>query len=224
MNNVLLGKTLKAMFRLSGKTLSQLSDETELTVDTINNLFYARVQKPGLASVQTLVNAMGFSLQQLLTFLDEHPDPPEDQDITELFTISVSTAADGASSVVPAPNPLPAAKSSLSAEIELINEAHEKQLDRFRATHQRYVDQLKEQHSRQIDQMQAHNRQMEQHFDHSVAELRSLHAQEIDHLDKHNARLRHALKTLVIVVVIENVLFLLLLLLDMIDRGIGWMR
>lgn len=224
MNNVLLGKTLKAMYKLSGKTLSQLSDETELTVDTINNLFYARVQKPGLAGVQTLVNAMGFSLQQLLTFLDEHPDPPEDQDITELFTTYLSTAADTASPVAPAKSTVPAAKGSLYAEIELVNEAHEKQLDRFRATHQRYVDQLKEQHSQQIEQMQAHNRQMEQHFDHSVAELRLLHAQEIDRLEKHNSRLRRAVKMLVTVVVIENGLFLLLLILDMIDHGIGWMR
>ena len=92
MNNILLGKTLKAMYKLSGKTLSQLSDETGLTIDTINNLFYARVQKPGLAGVQTLVNAMGFSLQQLITFLDEHPDLPEDCDITELFTAALASA------------------------------------------------------------------------------------------------------------------------------------
>lgn len=224
MNNVLLGKTLKAMYKLSGKTLSQLSDETELTVDTINNLFYARVQKPGLTGVQTLVSAMGFSLQQLLTFLDEHPDPPEDQDITELFTTSISAAADTASPVASAKSPALATKGNLAAEIELINEAHEKQLDRFRATHLRYVDQLKEQHSQQIDQMQAHNRQMEQHFDHSVAELRSLHAQEIDRLDKHNTRLRRAVKMLVTFIVFENGLFLLLLILDMIDHGVGWMR
>lgn len=76
MNNVLLGKTLKAMYKLSGKTLNQLSDETDLTVDTINNLFYARVQKPGLAGVQSLVEAMGFSMQQLLSFLDENPELP----------------------------------------------------------------------------------------------------------------------------------------------------
>lgn len=224
MNNVLLGRTLKAMYKLSGKTLSQLSDETGLTIDTINNLFYARVQKPGIAGVQTLVTAMGFSLQQLLTFLDEHPDIPEDGDVTELFTTFISTAGNTDATVPPAKGPVSAAKGNLSAEIALLNEEHERQLDRFRATHQRYVEQLKEQQNRQIEQMQEHNRQMEQHFDHSVAELRSLHARETDRLDKSNARLRRAVKMLVTAVVIENGLFLLLLILDMIDRGIGWMR
>ena len=38
MNNIALGKTLKAMYKLSGKTLTQLSDESGLTLDTINNL------------------------------------------------------------------------------------------------------------------------------------------------------------------------------------------
>lgn len=220
MNNVLLGRTLKAMYKLSGKTLPQLSDETGLTIDTINNLFYSRVQKPGLAGVQTLVNAMGFSMQQLLTFLDEHPDLPEDCDITELFT----SAADTQAPVSPAKSPVPAAKGGFSAEIELVNEAYEKQLDRFRATHQRYVEQLKEQHTRQIEQMQAHNRQMEQHFDHSVAELKNLHARETDRLENSNTRLRRAVRILVSAVVVENGLFLLLLILDMINRGIGWMR
>ena len=63
MNNMALGKTLKAMYKLSGKTLTHLSDETDLTVDTINNLLYARIQKPGLAGVNALVKAMGFSIQ-----------------------------------------------------------------------------------------------------------------------------------------------------------------
>lgn len=76
MNNVLLGKTIKAMYKMSGKTLTQLSDETGLSVDTINNLFYARIQKPGLDGVNTLVNAMGFSLQQVMEFLQTYPDLP----------------------------------------------------------------------------------------------------------------------------------------------------
>lgn len=115
MNNVLLGKTIKAMYKLSGKTLPQLSDETGLTIDTINNLFYARVQKPGLAGVQALVNAMGFSVHQLLTFMDEHPDLPEDCDVTELFTAYISSADPTDASVPPAKSAVSAAKGNLSA-------------------------------------------------------------------------------------------------------------
>lgn len=225
MNNVLLGKTIKAMYKLSGKTLPQLSDEIGLTIDTINNLFYARVQKPGLAGVQALVKAMGFSLQQLIDFMDANPELPEDSDVTGLFTAFISAAEDTGTPVPAAKTTVPAAKgSSLPAEIELLNAEHERQLDRFRATHQRYVEQLKEQHSLQIEQMQAHSRQMEQHYDHSVAELKDLHARETGRLERDNTRLRRSLKALVIAVIIENGLFLLLLILDMINRGVGWMR
>lgn len=220
MNNVLLGKTIKAMYKLSGKTLPQLSDETGLTTDTINNLFYARIQKPGLGGVQALVNAMGFTMQQLLTFLDEHPDLPEDCDVAEVFASAIDTPA----IVADAKNAVPSAKTGLSAEIELVNEEHERQLDRFRATHQRYVEQLKEQHKLQIEQMQAHNRQMEQHFERSVAELKSLHAQETERLDGSNSRLRRAVKVLVAALMIENGIFIILVILDLINRSIGWMR
>lgn len=83
MNNTLLGKTLKAMYKQSGKTITQLSDETGLSIDTINNLFYARVQKPGLSDVDTLSRAMGFSLMQLMEFTAL--DFPSDADITAAF-------------------------------------------------------------------------------------------------------------------------------------------
>ena len=224
MNNLALGKTLKAMYKLSGKTLTQLSDETDLTVDTINNLFYARIQKPGLAGVNALVKAMGFSIQQLIVFLDENPDISEDCDVTDLFTKYISSAADANAPVKPAKEVAKDTKGNISAEIELLNAEHEKQLDRFRATHQRYVEQLKEQHNLQIEQMQAHNRQMEQHFDRSVAELKSLHAQETERLDGSNSRLRRAIKVLVAALMIENGIFIILVILDLINRSIGWMR
>lgn len=227
MNNVLLGKTMKAMYKLSGKTLTQLADETGLTIDTINNLFYARIQKPGLAGVNTLVEAMGFSLRQLMDFMDSidrNPDLPESSDITELFTQYIAGAADAVIAVTAAELPAEDTKRTLSAEIELLNAEHEKQLDRFRATHQRYVAQLQEQHSRQIEQMKEHYDQMEQHFDHSVAVLTDMHAQELARMEKDNLRIRKTLKWLALAFTVETFLFLLLMLMDMFNRSIGWMR
>ena len=217
MYNMALGKTLKAMYKLSGKTLTQLSDETDLTVDTINNLFYARIQKPGLAGVNALVKALGFSIQQLIVFLDENPDISEDCDVTDLFTKYISSAADANAPVKPAKEVVKDTKGNISAEIELLNAEHEKQLDRFRATHQRYVGQLQEQHDRQIGQM-------EQQFDKSTAEIKAVHAQEIEHLDKENARLQRTSRTLSIAVRIETALILLLLILDALNRSVGWLR
>lgn len=86
MDNVLLGKTLKAMYKLSGKTLMQLSDETGLTVDTINNLFYARVQKPGFIGVSTFVKATGHAISELSGFLEVAETLPEEADIIDEFT------------------------------------------------------------------------------------------------------------------------------------------
>ena len=217
MYNMALGKTLKAMYKLSGKTLTQLSDETDLTVDTINNLLYARIQKPGLVGVNALVKAMGFSIQQLIVFLDENPDISEDCDVTDLFTKYISSAADTNAPVKPAKEVVKGTKGSFSAEIELLNAEHEKQLDRFRATHQRYVEQLQEQHDRQIGQM-------EQQLDKSTAEIKAVHAQEIEHLDKENARLQRTGRTLSIAVGIETALILLLLILDALNRSVGWLR
>lgn len=217
MNNLALGKTLKAMYKMSGKTLTQLSDETDLTVDTINNLFYARIQKPGLAGVNALVKAMGYSIQQLIVFLDENPDISEDCDVTELFTKYISSAADANAPVKPAKEVVKDTKGNISAEIELLNAEHEKQLDRFRATHQRYVERLQEQYDRQIGQMG-------QQFDKSTAEIKAVHAQEIEHLDKENARLQRTGRTLSIAVGIETALILLLLILDALNRSVGWLR
>lgn len=217
MNNLALGKTLKAMYKLSGKTLTQLSDETDLTVDTINNLFYARIQKPGLAGVNALVKAMGYSIQQLIVFLDENPDISEGCDVTDLFTKYISSAADANAPVKPAKEVVKDTKGNISAEIELLNAEHEKQLDRFRATHQRYVERLQEQYDRQIGQMG-------QQFDKSTAEIKAVHAQEIEHLDKENARLQRTGRTLSIAVGIETALILLLLILDVLNRSVGWLR
>ncbi len=86
MDNILLGKVVKAMYKLSGKTLQQLSDETGLTVDTINNLFYARLQKPGYFGVESFVKATGFTMMQLSGFLDVARTLPDTADMTEELT------------------------------------------------------------------------------------------------------------------------------------------
>lgn len=83
MNNVLLGKTVKGMYKLSGKTLTQLSEETDMTVDTINNLFYARLLKPGYQVVEELVKATGHTMAELDGFLTAAEELPADADVTE---------------------------------------------------------------------------------------------------------------------------------------------
>ena len=84
MNNLALGKTLKAMYKLSGKTLTQLSDETDLTVDTINNLFYARIQKPGLAGV----NRFGYASEICPVVF-----PPMGSRFASAFTVTITANA-----------------------------------------------------------------------------------------------------------------------------------
>ena len=94
MDNILLGKVVKAMYKLSGKTLVQLADETGLTVDTINNLFYARLQKPGFTGVCALVRAAGFSVTELCGFGELAAALPPDADITAEFTKYLDTVKD----------------------------------------------------------------------------------------------------------------------------------
>ncbi|MDO5435007.1 MAG: hypothetical protein Q4G19_01400 [Clostridia bacterium] len=224
MNNVTLGKVLKAMYKLSGKTLTQLSDETSLTVDNINNLLYARIQKPGLAGVNALVNAMGFRIQDLMAFLEAYPEIPEDSDTTELFTNYIHAADTANAPAAPAKEPVRAAKGSFAAEIGLLNDEHEKQLDRFRAANQRHMEQIREQYEGQLKQLQDQNKQMEQHFDKSVAVLRETHAQEIGHLEKEGSRHRKTITFLTIAISMETAVILLMIIVDMINRNIGWFR
>lgn len=220
MNNVLLGKTIKAMYKLSGKTLPQLAEETGLTLDTINNLFYARIQKPGFAGVTALVGAMGFSLQQLTAFLDAHPDLPEDSDVTELFTqfVSENTGAPAAAAkthVKPGP---------LREEIVLLNEEHEKQLDRFRADDQRHSEQLREQYERRVEELRESGLRMEKHYAESTAALKEAQAQEIALLEQENTRQKKNARILSLFLGAETVLVLLLLILDVLNRAVGWIR
>ncbi len=219
MNNIALGKTLKAMYKLSGKTLTRLSDETDLTVDTINNLFYARVQKPGLAGVNALVNAMGFTLQQLVSFLEQYPELPEDCDVTELFTNTV--AAPEMKTTKEAARPV---KAGQSAEVALLSEEHEKQMERYHAIHLQHVEQLKEQHREQIAQMQADQAQLEQHFYKSISALKETHERETERMDKEIAGQKKTIRLLTAAIIIETALALLVLAVDLINRGVGWLR
>ena len=153
MNNILLGKTLKAMYKQSGKTVTQLSDCTGLSIDTLNNLFYARVQKPGLSDVDSLTRAMGFSLAQLMDFMSR--DYPENADITAEFAKYTMACADAVQSPQDSqPSAAEAAENSESPEIRALKAEHEKQLDRFRATHLLYVEQIQNQYRAQLSDME----------------------------------------------------------------------
>lgn len=83
MDNEILGRTMKAMYKLSGKTINQLADETNLSIDTINNLFYARLLKPSFDGICTLVDAMGFTVSELMSFMEQVPEFPNDADYVE---------------------------------------------------------------------------------------------------------------------------------------------
>ena len=221
MDNVLLGKVLKAMYKLSGKTLAQMSDETGLTVDNINNLFYARVQKPGYIGVSAFCRAAGFTSAELAGFLEAADELPPGADITERFVEYLreveenasagsagSAAAKAAGSAAAAnavagsansakglvkTNALSAgaasgaairtASSDLSAQLELLNTEHEKQLDRYRAMHLYYVDQLKNQYEEQIDQLEDSFARLKEHYDHSVGEIKKSQAAELDRVE-----------------------------------------
>ena len=196
MDNLLLGKVLKAMYKLSGKTLTQLSDETGLTVDTINNLFYARVQKPGYIGVCAFVRAAGFTPAELDGFLEAAEALPPDADITERFLEYLGAGEETQDFAGKSANgTVAAARGAVktsggtaglpdgAAQIDLLNREHEKQLDRYRATHLYYVDQLKSQYQEQIGHLEESFTRLKALFDHSVGEIKKTQAAELDRLD-----------------------------------------
>ena len=194
MDVVLLGKTIRAMYKLSGKTLTQLSDETDLTVDTINNLFYARLQKPSYLGITALVKATGYTVAELSGFLEMAESLPPEADITDEFTKYLFSVKD----TIPDPkitkNCAANAENTESHEccmqVKHLNEEHEKQLDRFRATHLHYVEQLQERYKDQIAQMAENAGKLKDHYDHSVGEIKKSHAQEIERQAKENRSLK----------------------------------
>lgn len=210
MDNVLLGKVVKAMYKLSGKTLPQLADETGLTLDTINNFFYARVQKPSFFGVASLVKATGYSMPELVGFMEKAKELPENADIVDeftkyLFTVEDTRAvADSAKRIAEYTEEHEEAESrNMLLQIQTLNEQHEKQLDSFRATHFSYVEQLNERYKEQIAQMEETNRKLKEHYDHSVGEIKKTHAQELAREREELSYARKLNRTLVISVIIE---------------------
>lgn len=169
MENIVLGKILKAMQKLSGQSVGDLAEHADLTIDTVNNLFYARVQKPGFDGVCRLVECMGYSVSDLMVFLRDpsivQMDVPQ---IMELIVAYTNAGADHAAVTKETEknreHAVQAAKErilqpSISGTVdydtleqhnERQNELHEKQLDRFRNTHLTYVAQIKEQYEAQL--------------------------------------------------------------------------
>lgn len=163
MNNILLGKTLKAMYKLSGKTLGELADASELSPDTVNNLFYARIQKPGFAGVCALTRAAGFTVSELTDYMQHAADLPSGSDITDDFTqyifsmqeskestenkLNPVAAAAHADAAV-TPDTLPSGHNAIcDALIDALNKSHSKQLDllheEYAAEHEHEMNALK---------------------------------------------------------------------------------
>ena len=188
MDIVLLGKTIKAMYKLSGKTLMQLSEETNLTVDTINNLFYARLLKPSYLDITALVKATGYSIAELSGFLETADALPQDADITDEFTKYLFSAKEATPRAEPTKScPSNAETTDIHdccARVKELNEDHEKQLDRFRATHLHYVEQIQQRYKEQIAQMSENENKLKAHYDHSVGEIKKSHMQEMERQDR----------------------------------------
>lgn len=225
MNNAFLGRTLKAMYKLSGKTISQLSEESELTVDTINNLFYARIQKPGLAGVCALVKAMGFQTQELISFMDENEDLPEEADITEMFTNYIHAVRDTVPSAAAAkPVSARTEKPIPAANLEAMNAEYERQLDRFRDTHLRYADKLQTQYEKQIEQLKDSGRLLEERHLKSTEDLKAAFGKQIQRQEEEIRQLRKRNRTVNLICAVVVFLSLVLSVIDALNRNVGWLR
>ena len=199
MNNVLLGKTIKAMYKQSGKTIAQLSEETDLTIDTINNLFYARVQKPGLSGVCALVGAMGFHPADLIDFMDTLKDEDENIDITERFTTFMNAVRDTVPSAVPAKAPAEEAKGGSGEQV----------IEGYRA---------------RIEQLKESGKELSDHFERSIAEINRTHDKETDFLKKEIEEKKKTISRLGILLAAVVFLVILLLFIDAFNQNIGWLR
>lgn len=182
MDNILLGKVLKSMQKLSGKSIGELADASGLTVDTINNLFYARVQKPGFMGVCRLTECMGFSVTDLLYFLQDKSiqnlDVPQITEAvaaytnaeTKPFADTAKPAAASAKEIAAGAkeqNALGLVHEDAKLQMQKTEELYEKQFDRYRAANSNYVEQMRRQYESQIQQMQTS-------YENSVKELEKL--------------------------------------------------
>lgn len=203
MNNVLLGKTIKAMYKQSGKTLNQLAEETDLTVDTINNLFYARIQKPSLAGVCTLVKAMGFTPSVLIGFMEENESLPESTDVTEKFISYISSAGSAVPSASPAKPSAAGTKKEGTAG---------------------YPDQVLLVQKEQIEQLKQTAKEQSERYEKRLAEFNELHLRENDWLKQELEAVKKSAKRFSLSLIALSALLAVIVLLDLLNRGVGWFR
>ncbi len=222
-NNVELGLVLKAMYKLSGMTVGALSEKTGITVDTLNNLFYGRVQKPGFFGVVTLVETMGYRVEDLLKVLREYDvkDMPQNT-LTEILSGLDKQA--GGEKKEPATIPAAGSKKetaisleSLEAQRKELNEEHERQLDRFKATHTRYTDELKQQYHESLEMIRAGHAETVAKLQTELDDVKQNSTREIQRLQKRNARLVWAM-------IAETALVVGTFIADLLNHQIGWLR
>lgn len=218
MNIALLGKTMKAMYKLSGKTLNNLSEETGLTVDTINNVFYARLQKPSYFGIKSLVEACGYKMTDLTSFMEYAETLPKDADFIKEFSNYI-ISVENTNTLVEITNNCSVDNENTTQheccnQIKELNEAHENQLNRFRATHLHYAEQLEKQYKEQIEQMAENIKTLKFNYDNSIIELRNAHKEELDRVEKSKTSLKRMnffLTAALIVVAIGAVLIALII-------------
>ena len=228
--NVELGLVLKAMYKFSGMTVGTLSEKTGITVDTINNLFYGRVQKPGFFGVVSLVETMGFRTEDLLCILREQPvkELPQNK-LTEILTayaekddgneqkpVVVAVKTEGQNRKDEETLPSVTLK-DLENQRKELNEEHERTLDRFKATHTHYCDELKQQYKDSLEQIRSGHEETVRKLENELTALRNNSEKEIGNLRKHNKRLTWAL-------IAETALVVGVFIADMLNHQIGWLR
>lgn len=232
MTNVELGLVLKAMYKYSGMTVGTLSEKTGITVDTINNLFYGRVQKPGLFGVVSLVETMGFRTEELLSILREQPVKELPQNtLVEILTAYTEKRTEGTASapvavvVRTAAGQQTAAEDAgpvvtlktLEAQRKELNEEHERSLDRFKATHAHYCDELKQQYKESLEQIRADHEETVRKLEDELDAVRKNSEQEIGMLRRKNKHLVWAL-------IAETALMVGAFMADLFNHQIGWFR
>lgn len=212
MGNVLLGKTCKAMYKLSGKTISQLSEETDLSVDTINNLFYARIQKPGFDGVTKFIRATGFHVRDMTNFLEMAEDLPETADITDEFTKYIFSSKENGSTVKSTKDTVPSAeklreKEAYFAEIEKMNAHYEEKLEKYKEAQLNYVSEIQTRYKDQIAKMDEAETRLLENYERSLQEIKESSQNEIRAVRTNN----RLLGLLAVVLILSNFITILLL-------------
>lgn len=240
MDNVVLGKLLKAMQKMSGKSITVLSDESGLTVDTINNLFYARIQKPGFEGVCSLSEVMGFPVEKLLEYLKNNE--LEDMEVAQITEFLAEAAEDGAEKK--AVSAVSAKKNAGTAKADLasLEEAHEKEIERLRSGYARSVENLREQREESLRQMKESYAGLERTLDSQIALLKeerqkdfqfyekSLNDAEkrytdvIGKLEKTVESQRRTIRRCITALILIFVCIIILLTVDKLCSDIGWFR